>query len=581
MRRRTAPSVLVLFAVVLTGCTAHQHKTSPPTFPQLVNLSTGYQATIGGACATTPDGRVLMYTFGPAGLDKAAFPLTRAEQWESRDNGRSWDGPRVLHRGTRDLVMLPTSVLRLHSGKLLLLLCNDGGYDYEHHTPDRSLLEFYTQTSGDNGKTWSTPKRVDATWQYVNSPLAILQLKNGRILIPSGYLKIGTDLSVVSAIYSDDEGKTWKRSPSILEVDGEGWESGPAEPTAVELPDGRVWMLMRTQTGVQWESFSSDGGATWTKPQPSRFTSSSAPATFTKLRDGRIVITWSNSVGAAYARHCLAAAISDDGGKTFRGFRELAKVEYPLSSLEKRWGVAYSFPCEAADGTLLVPFNTGDWQRMNLRVARVDPNWLEQSSLVDDFSNGMADWCDVSANAGNTPGAATGGEPGLELSIGWVAPGPSGITRNVPLVRRGTVSLTVTPRKGTNYVLLHNTFLDPGKFEDACVRVRFDASAGKSYVGSGTPTKRTTSKANFTPDYSYTAYPVKDEVEYPDRVEAEKQCVVTVRIDASAGKTWVRVNNGPEIERALDKSIEGICYIGAAVAENGKMRLRRVESGRD
>jgi hypothetical protein len=541
----------------------------PTTRPTLVNLDTGYRATIGGACAVAPDGRVLMLTFGPAGLDKIAFPTTRAELWDSRDNGKTWNGPRVLHRGTKDDIMLPNSILRLGSGKMFMLVGRYGGYDFETHDPEKSLYEFYSQVSTDNGDTWTDPVRIDATWRYANAPLAILQLKSGRILIPSGYLTPHEGRSVISALYSDDEGKTWKRSPSVLDVGGSGFESGPSEPTAVELPDGRVWMLMRTQTGLLWESFSTDGGATWAEPKPSRFTSSSAPAVLTKLRDGRIVVVWSNSVAGPYRRNCLAAAISDDGGKTFRGFRELAKVEFPLTSLERRWGVAYGFPCEAADGTLLVPFNTGDWSRMHLRVARVSPDWIGETKLVDDFINGDADWCDV-----GTPGAAFGGQ---ELHIGWLAPGPSGMSRNIPIVRRGTIACTVTPRKPPGYLLFHNSFLDPGRFDAACLRVRFDAD-GKAYIGAGTPTKREFGKEKFAPDYAYTEYPVKDEVPYPVQVKDEQPHVVTARIDAAAGTANIRIDDGPEVSRTIDKSIEGICYVGVAVGEGGKIRIRRVES---
>ena len=226
--------------------------TKPRNGKEILSLETGYRFTVGGTMAATGDGRLLMLTTGPETFGtKENFRIGRAEMWESRDAGRSWDCAGVLHKGTEETLYLPVSVLRLSSGKMLLLLALYGGYDFATHDPAKSLLEFHTQTSEDNGRTWSPPARMEATWRYVNAPLGIVQLRSGRVLIPSGYLTPHSGRSVVCALYSDDEGEAWHRSDSVLDTGGEGFESGACEPTVVELPDGRLWMLMRTQTGVQ------------------------------------------------------------------------------------------------------------------------------------------------------------------------------------------------------------------------------------------------------------------------------------------------------------------------------------------
>ena len=41
--------------------------------------------------------------------------------------------------------------------------------------------------------------------------------------------------------------------------------NGGAEPSLLELKDGRVWMTIRTQNGWLYESFSDDG-IRWTEP---------------------------------------------------------------------------------------------------------------------------------------------------------------------------------------------------------------------------------------------------------------------------------------------------------------------------
>lgn len=544
---------------------------------EIVTLHTGYRFTVGGTMAPTSDGRMLMLTTSPETFgNPGAFRIGRMELWESRDGGRSWDGPTVLHRGSDDRLMLPAALLRLASGRLFLLMSFYGGYDAVTHDPEKSLLEFYWQGSDDNGRTWTAPVRVAETWRYVNCPLAILQLSTGRILIPSGCLTPHHGRSVVSALYSDDQGASWRRSPSVLDIGGEGFESGPCEPTAVELRDGRVWMLMRTQTGFQWESFSDDGGETWGQPRPSRFPSSSAPAVFRRLADGRIVLAWCNSVATPYARHNLSLAASDDDGRTFYGFREIARVEQPLAGLDRRWGIAYPFPCQAPDGTLLVAFNNGDWKHMHVKIARIDPEWLREDSIVDDLRDGVGAWCGVGAQGDSlTPPEDDG--PGLGLHIDWVAPGPSGMTRNFPLITRGRTRCAVTLYQGPAYLLWHNSFLDPGRFDEGCLRVRFDGD-GSVHVGAGTPTARQTGQANWTPEYSWTAYSVAEEVPYPAKVQPGRRFTLTTRIDAAARTAWVSIDDGPEVARPLG-DVLGFCYLGIAVGEAGAIRLRRLETG--
>jgi hypothetical protein len=42
------------------------------------------------------------------------------------------------------------------------------------------------------------------------------------------------------------------------------------EPGVLEPGDGRLWMWMRTDAGVQYECFSADGGEHWSSPKPGR-----------------------------------------------------------------------------------------------------------------------------------------------------------------------------------------------------------------------------------------------------------------------------------------------------------------------
>jgi hypothetical protein len=363
----------------------------------------------------------------------------------------------------------------------------------------------------------------------------------------------------------------------------------------VELPDGRVWMLMRTQTGRQWESFSADGGVAWSAPQPSRFPSSSAPATFLKLRDGRIAVVWNNAVFAPYARTSLAIAMSDDGGETCYGFREIDHTPAFVTSFDQRYSVQYAFPFEASDGTLVVPYNVGDWQQMHLRIARIDPAWAAERALDEDFRNGIGAWCGVGAKGASVTclGDAQGNAdprflgsadlaelnreppPAISLHIDWVDPGPCGMTRNFPLVASGEVRCEVTVY-GPSCLLLHHTFPEPGRMDDACLRIRFDGE-GRAFLGGGAPAQRAIGPAQWAPEYAYTAHEVREETAYPLPIPTGRHFPLRLRIDTPAGNARVSIADGPEVELPL-ADIPGLCYVGLAALPGGAIRLHRLQS---
>lgn len=144
--------------------------------------------------------------------------------------------------------------------------------------------------------------------------------------------------------YSDDDGLTWKKSNLAVAPhhesgglhNGRRWNHGAVEPTVVELRDGRVWMIIRTAQDNHYESFSTDGGATWSKAVPSRFYGTITMPTINRLKDGRLLFLWCNTTPLPEMgnpngewedvftnRDALHAAISKDDGKTWIGFREL------------------------------------------------------------------------------------------------------------------------------------------------------------------------------------------------------------------------------------------------------------------
>ncbi|MDO4612883.1 MAG: sialidase family protein [Actinomycetaceae bacterium] len=157
--------------------------------------------------------------------------------------------------------------------------------------PDQTLLTARTSylvhiTSEDEGKTWSQPKFLNSSlkedWMAFlgTSPGTGLQLRRGkhkgRLVIPVYYSGDITKHFSAAVIFSDDHGATWKRGASPNDgrvyngdtLDSRTLDNDEAsthESTLLELPDGRLLVLMRNQhpSGRVGQAFSDDGGETW------------------------------------------------------------------------------------------------------------------------------------------------------------------------------------------------------------------------------------------------------------------------------------------------------------------------------
>ncbi len=235
----------------------------------------------------------------------------------------------------------------------------------------------------------------------------LTELANGRFVFAfhrrHGSRTPPTGSSFTTAVYSDDGGKTWTESESqIFAPCHEGFNGnnyGAVEPTVVALRNDRLWMLLRTQDYRQYQSFSDDGGETWSPGSPSPFTSSNSPAHLRRLADGRILILWCNAretdrsvFGQMYTnRTSLSAAISDDDGRTWRGFREIyrdpARDSYAGIT---RGDSGTSYPNAAQNDSGKVVFCCGQYDGLRA-IGLFDPDWLLETTQVCDFSRVEAD----------------------------------------------------------------------------------------------------------------------------------------------------------------------------------------------
>lgn len=273
----------------------------------------------------------------------------------STDGGRTWGGRTVIQENSGKANVMSVSLVRSRTGDVLFF------YLQKNSLTD---LKAYVRRSTDDAKTWGPPVLVTPEDGYhVMNNARVIQLRSGRLLAPvatSQQVWTKNDDFRTVVHFSDDDGRTWKRGRTLLTAP----KRGAMEPGLIELKDGRVMQIIRTQTGYIWRSFSSDGGDTWTEAAPWNIEAPEAPSTLVAVPgtgDWLLVwnpkVEWSNPektvLGANHggARTPLAAMISPDEGRTWSRPRNLEAdpaITYAYTSVTFHQGRAllsyYHFP---------------------------------------------------------------------------------------------------------------------------------------------------------------------------------------------------------------------------------------------
>jgi hypothetical protein len=294
----------------------------------------------------------------------------------SEDAGRTWGEsfPYMQDGAPIDAQPMTGGVLRLNTGELGMVYRKEvdagaAGYD---------TIAWYFARSGDEGKSWGPSYQIDMPAPSDPSKMIgaqhmwgnLLQLSSGR-LISSAYWsmkglhkgfpplvdypvsgiirgeRVGrladghtyeSGMGACYVYYSDDLGETWTRctgSMKVWPIPGEGnigGSGGTYEPVVIELKDGRVLLLMRTKMGRFFQSFSSDGGDTWTLPEATTLSTGDVPCWLGRLRStGDILVIWNQSsakeIERGYSRGRLSVAVSKDEVNSWQRFRTVAQSD--------------------------------------------------------------------------------------------------------------------------------------------------------------------------------------------------------------------------------------------------------------
>ncbi len=250
----------------------------------------------------------------------------------STDNGRTWsETARIVTKtNPTDLNVMHPELLELEDGKI-------GLFYVERPTVGETPLRL--RISEDNGYTWSEPTAIleypdDGLYSFT-SGRAVIRHPNGRIIVAFIFAAVksdtsGGDRTLCYTAYSDDNGKTWKRSNN-----GVALPNSALEPGVAVLDNGDLLMTFRTRKENNiYHSISQDGGVTWSQPVAVEGldTPSANQSLLSIPGTDDVVIFWSNEEYSPTSkdngngeRYKLSTAISSDHGLTYHNIRNVTE----------------------------------------------------------------------------------------------------------------------------------------------------------------------------------------------------------------------------------------------------------------
>ena len=302
----------------------------------------------------------------------------------SDDEGQTWSRPRRIYRGEAPGVPSPAAVLvRTRGGVLVCVYMDISTFRWEWDVPRREAasdvrVDVWSIRSTNEGRTWSGRQRIFAG--YCGALIDMIETSTGELVVPVQRLVRDPCRHAICVYSSPDEGRTWSPS-NVLDLGGHGHHDGTMEPTLAELGDGRLWMLLRTNLGEFWSTYSEDRGHSWPVLQPSGIDASSAPAYLLRLASGRLVMVWNRQRPsrrrpyprrggdrqlservASWQREELSLSLSGDDGQTWSDPVVILRVP--------GGGPSYPYIFEARAGQLWISALFGT--RVALRLQEAD-----------------------------------------------------------------------------------------------------------------------------------------------------------------------------------------------------------------
>jgi len=311
-----------------------------------------------------PKGKVLNTEFiGPYVRNNAGDIVTVEDRsaWISKDEGRSWQAY-PLFKSDEWCAYDNHSLCITQKGTLVLSFPNIADYHFKwvkaHNKPTKNTrLPICVIRSLDGGQSWEAPILIQKGYGAACSTM--IQLQSGELVMSAQDLDYEQARHFSLTYVSTDDGLTWQPS-NKLDIGGRGHHGGCYEGSLIELNDGRLWLLIRTNQDWFWHAYSSDKGKTWDTVSPG-IEASSSPGMLTRLNSGRIMLVFNqlypqgksefkrisgqySEVEASWFREELSVMFSEDEGVSWTKPTVLAQCK-------KAW-LAYPYVFEQTDGVI-------------------------------------------------------------------------------------------------------------------------------------------------------------------------------------------------------------------------------------
>jgi hypothetical protein len=343
----------------------------------LVSASASAPRNISGSFVKLANGDLLFSWTASANLEDnapswlPAIALTPAGVWEDRDL--------LFPMHDEWTCVSRPSLVRMRDGGILATYSVgrakvEGAHD---GASSHFLHRTVARISRDEARTWSEERVIsDGIYDYEmgnSNGMRNLLLSNGRLLTnvhvckpsalaaydPFGGKDIFNEVMGTYLLLSDDDGRSWQRVPARADEffftadDPYGRRRiGFWEIAVIEHAPGQLLMHARNASGWLYETRSTDYGSTWSTPVRSSIPYPIAPPNLTLIPGTGTIVLLSNphvtydSHFSGGPRDVLALQLSDDGGRTWHGYREL---EYDGATADPFWS-KYSYPDFAWDG---------------------------------------------------------------------------------------------------------------------------------------------------------------------------------------------------------------------------------------
>ena len=229
--------------------------------------------------------------------------------WRSDDNGRTWQPPvRMTAPGTNTAGYQDT-FLRTESGRIVLPV-------------------FHSLGQPTNPQDGTMPLRCPGQPR----PSIAGKLVNNKFLPTAGHF-FDARFSCVYFLFSDDDGRTWRRNEDGELVPLLDWNAEYSycnETSVTEVAPGRLLAMMRNGLGRLLQAWSNDNGQTWTRPQPTCLAADTTPAQIRTLPNGHLLCVWNQhgevEIKQGYNRTRFSSAVSRNGGSVWEFFQNVQSL---------------------------------------------------------------------------------------------------------------------------------------------------------------------------------------------------------------------------------------------------------------